>query len=176
MKRVLLSLLVFAVFASPAIAASEKVLVITSGQVKQIPDADTPLCGAIGTCAGLAAAQSYTKSQRGTPATLTISTATFTPDFDAAQNIAFTLVHASCPCTLANPSGTPVAGQAGVIVVTQSATGSDTIGTWGSDYIAAGGTSTITLSTSASAKDVLSYYVIDATHIVLSVGALNATH
>lgn len=121
-------------------------------------------------------AQSWTKAQRATPATLSISTATFTPSFDAAQNYDITLIHASCPCTVANPSTTPVAGQAGVFVITQSATGSDAIGTWGSDYVAAGGVSTLTLSTAANAEDVISYYVIDSTHVVLSVGALNVTH
>lgn len=124
----------------------------------------------------LDAPQSWTKAQRETPETVSISTSTFTPDFDAGQNFSLTLVHAACPCTLANPSTTPVAGQAGVFVIAQSSTGSDTIGTWGSDYVAPGGTSTITLSTGANAKDVLSYYVIDSTHIVLSAGALNVTH
>jgi len=109
----------------------------------------------------------WSAQQSVTPSTLAISTATFTPD-GTSNNYTLTLVHASCPCTLANPSATPVAGTGGQIVVKQSATGSDTIGTWGSQYEASGGTSTLTLSTAANAVDVLSYYVRDSTHIELS--------
>jgi hypothetical protein len=116
----------------------------------------------------------WSGQQSVTPATLSISTATFTPT-GASNNYALTLVHASCPCTLANPSATPVAGTGGQIIVTQSSTGSDTISTWGSDYIAPGGTSTITLSTGANAVDILSYYVIDSTHIALTLLA-NFSH
>jgi hypothetical protein len=107
---------------------------------------------------------------------LTISTATFTPNFNTNNDFQITLIHASCPCTLANPSGTIVPGQHGVIYVIQSSTGSDTITTWGSDYIISGGTSAITLSTAANAIDVFSYAVKDATHIVLSGPVTNVTH
>lgn len=110
------------------------------------------------------------------PATVTIGTATFTPAFNTANDFSITLIHASCPCTLANPSGTVVSGQHGVLYMTQSATGSDTIGTWGSSYVIAGGTSAITLSTGANAIDVFGYTVKDATHIVLSGPVLNVTH
>ena len=120
--------------------------------------------------------QVFSKSQRATLQTISISTSTFTPNFDTGADFSVTLVHASCPCTLANPSTTPVAGQHGVIYVIQSSTGSDTIGTWGSQYLSAGGTSTITLSTGANAIDVLSYAVKDSTHIVLSMGAANVSH
>jgi hypothetical protein len=120
--------------------------------------------------------QSWTKAQRGTPATVSISTATFTPNFDNAQNFSMTLVHASCPCIIANPSTTPVAGQSGVFIVIQSSTGSDLIGTWGSDYVTTGGVSTIGLSGAANAIDIFSYYVIDSTHIVITPGALNVVH
>lgn len=109
----------------------------------------------------------WSGQQSVTPTTLTISTATFTPN-GSSNNYSMTLVHASCPCTLANPSVTPVAGTGGQIVVIQSATGSDTIGTWGSQYEASGGTSTLVLSTGANAVDILSYYVRDSTHIELS--------
>lgn len=123
----------------------------------------------------LTGAQSIAGQKSNNITTLSISTATFTPD-GSNNNYGLTLVHASCPCTLANPSVTPVAGTSGVIEVVQSATGSDAITTWGSDYIYPGGTSTIALSTAASAIDVLSYYVIDPTHILLTTGALHATH
>jgi hypothetical protein len=127
-------------------------------------------------CALLNVAQSWTAAQRGAQNTITISTSTFTPNFNTTQHPVFTLVHASCPCTLANPSTTPVAGQTGIFEVIQSSTGSDTIGTWGSDYITAGGTAGLTLSTAANAKDFMGYYVVDSTHILLYPPTLNAAH
>jgi hypothetical protein len=126
------------------------------------------------TFAGLNVPESFTAAQRATPAVITISTSTFTPNFNTAQNFSITLVHASCPCKLANPSTTLVAGQAGVIEVHQSSTGSDTIGTWDGDYQYVGGTAAITLSTGADAVDYLPYYVNNAgTGIVLG-SILNA--
>ena len=110
------------------------------------------------------------------PLALTISGATFTPTFNTNNDFALTLVHGTCPCTLANPSGTISPGQHGLIYVIQSATGSDTVTTWGSQYLIAGGTAAITLSTAANAIDVFSYAVKDATHIVLSGPSLNVTH
>lgn len=135
---------------------------------------------ALGNCsdqnfAYLDANQSWTKSQRGTPTTCTLSTATCTPNFDTGQNISLTLSSA-CPCTYANPSTTPVAGQTGVLIIIQDATGSRIIGVWGSDYITPGGVSTLSLSTAANAIDIFSYYVIDSTHIVVTPGALNVIH
>ncbi len=124
----------------------------------------------------IAANHTFTAAQRAGVQTITISTATFTPNFDTGQNFTMTLSHSACPCTFANPSTTPVAGQSGVIEVIQSSSGSDTITTWGSDYTYAGGTSTIAFSTGASARDYVSYYVADSTHVVLSIGGLNATH
>ncbi len=108
---------------------------------------------------------SWSAGQVGVPVTVAISTATFTPDLSAGNNFAITLVHASCPCTLANPTNI-TAGQSGLIVVNQSATGSDTITSYGGDWKWPGGVAP-TLSTGASAVDVFSYYVIDATHIAL---------
>lgn len=98
------------------------------------------------------------------PVTDSISTSTFTPALTAtAINHNITLVHASCPCTLANPS-TVTVGQSGVIVVNQSATGSDAIGTYGTSYVFTNATAPV-LSTAANAVDELSYYVVDSTHI-----------
>jgi hypothetical protein len=109
--------------------------------------------------------------------TLTISTATFTPDLGAGVNQKATLVHASCPCTIANPSNISTrVGQTGMLDIIQSSTGSDTVGTWGSQYITPGGTSTLTLSTGANAIDHIAYRVIDSTHVLLSAVMLNATH
>ena len=122
----------------------------------------------------LNAANVWSNQQSASITTLAIATSTFTPD-GTNNNYKITLVHASCPCTLANPSATPVAGTSGVIQVIQSATGSDTIGTWGSDYEAPGGTSAIVLSTGANAVDTLAYFVVDSTHILL-VPSLNFSH
>lgn len=110
------------------------------------------------------------------PVVLTISTSTFTPTFGTGNDFSVTLVHASCPCTLANPTGPVTPGQHGIIYFIQSATGSDVIGTWGSSYLSSGGTSTLVLSTAANAIDVFSYAVKDSTHIILSAGALNVSH
>lgn len=131
-------------------------------------------CGTAG-CGDIALldkAQTYTASQRGQPGTITISTSTFTPNFDTAQNQNITLIHASCPCTIANPSTTPVAGQSGMLAVAQSSTGSDTV-TWGSQYKFASATAP-TLSTGANAVDFLPYYVFSATQIIVGAGVLNA--
>lgn len=110
--------------------------------------------------------QSFTKSQRFTPVSVSPSGAIFTPNFDNSQNFSLTLVHASCPCTLANPSTTPVAGQIGYITVTQSSTGSDLINTYGSSFVFATGQAP-TLSTAPNASDTMLYVVRDATHVVL---------
>lgn len=118
----------------------------------------------------------WTATQSSTPQSLVISTATFTPATGAGNNIKLTLNHSACPCTFANPSGTPVAGTSGVIEITQSATGADTIGTWGSSYVSTNGTAAITLSVGSGQTDTLSYYVRDSTHILLTTAALNATH
>jgi hypothetical protein len=122
----------------------------------------------------LNAANVWSNQQSGSVTTLSISTATFTPD-GTNNHYKLTLVHASCPCTLANPSATPVAGTSGTIEVIQSSTGSDTIGTWGSQYMAPSGTSSIVLSTGANAIDVLSYFVVDSTHILI-IPSLNFSH
>lgn len=138
-------------------------------------DSSSVAFGAGGTVAYLGTTQAWTKGQAVTPSTPAISTATFTPDFTASTNFNVVLVHASCPCTIANPTS-PVAGQSGVITVTQSATGSDTIGTWGSQYQYVGGTSTITLSTGANVTDLFPYYVVDSTHITLGTSIKGAAH
>ena len=122
------------------------------------------------------AKNTWTKSQRGQPATLSLSGSTATPNFDNAQNFVLTLVHGTCaPCTIANPSTTLVPGQAGVFRIIQSATGGDTL-TWGSSFKSAGGVATLTLSSAANANDYLSYYVDSSSNIILSLGVSNATH
>jgi hypothetical protein len=118
----------------------------------------------------------WVASQRFAYQTPTIATATFTPTSGGGNNIRIGLTSA-CPCTLANFSGTLVAGQQGYIEVAQDSGGSRTIGTWGSAYVTTGGTSGITLSTAASVVDYLPYAVDStATKIVLGAIILAPTH
>jgi len=110
------------------------------------------------TLAGLAITQSFTKAQRGTISALTDG-ATITPDFSAANNYSVTL---GGNRTLANPTNL-TAGQSGVIVITQDGTGSRTLA-YGSYWKFPGGTAP-TLTTTASAVDVLVYYAESTTRI-----------
>jgi hypothetical protein len=148
--------------------------VSSTGSTISVSGSPVTTTGTINTDINLSHANTWAASQAGSITTLSISTATFTPD--ASNNhYKMVLVHASCPCTLANPSPSFVAGTSGVIEVQQSSSGSDTIGTYGSSYIAPSGTATITLSTGANAIDALAYFVIDSTHIML-IPSLNFSH
>lgn len=113
--------------------------------------------------------QQFTKSQASTPVVISNSSGTYTPDLSTSNNFSITLVHANCStgCTLANSSVTPVAGASGTIAVIQSSTGSDTISTFGTNYVLTNAAAPI-YSTAASAVDYYSYYVLDATHVRLS--------
>jgi len=85
--------------------------------------------------------------------------ATITADFDAANFFSVTL---GGNRTLANPTNL-TAGQSGVIVITQDATGSRTLA-YGSNWkFSSGGAPTLTLT--AGAVDVLAYYVESASRI-----------
>jgi hypothetical protein len=108
--------------------------------------------------AALAAAQSFTAAQRGAVVALT-DAATITPDFAAANNFSVTL---GGNRTLANPTNL-VAGQSGVIKLTQDGTGSRTLA-FGSYWDFAAGTAP-TLTTTANAVDILAYYVDSTTNI-----------
>jgi hypothetical protein len=104
------------------------------------------------------AVQSFSVAQRGTITALTDG-ATITPDFAAANNFSVTL---GGNRTLANPTNL-TAGQSGIITITQDGTGSRTLA-YGSYWKFAGGTAP-TLTTTASAVDVLAYYVESTTRI-----------
>jgi hypothetical protein len=106
----------------------------------------------------LNANQNFTVAQRGTITALTDGS-TITPDFAAANNFSVTL---GGNRTLANPTNL-TAGQSGVIVITQDGTGSRTLA-YGSYFKFPGGTAP-TLTTTASAVDVLAYYVESSTRI-----------
>lgn len=116
------------------------------------------LDGATSTVAGLGTVQSFTKAQRGTISALTDG-ATITPDFSLANNFSVTL---GGNRTLANPTNL-TAGQHGVIVITQDGTGSRTLA-YGSYFKFPAGVAP-TLTTTASAVDVLAYYVESTTRI-----------
>jgi hypothetical protein len=102
--------------------------------------------------------QSFTKAQRGTVVALTDGSSIAT-DLSLGNNFSVTL---GGNRTLANPSNT-TAGQSGVIVITQDGTGSRTLA-YGSNFKFPGGTAP-TLTTTASAVDVLAYYVESASRI-----------
>ena len=108
--------------------------------------------------AALASAQTFTAAQRGTVSALTDG-ATITPDFAVANNFSVTL---GGNRTLANPTNL-TAGQSGIITITQDGTGNRTLA-YGSYWKFAGGTAP-TLTTTASAVDVLAYYVESTTRI-----------
>jgi hypothetical protein len=103
-------------------------------------------------------AQSFSAAQRGAVVALTDG-ATITPDFALANNFSVTLGGSR---TLANPTNL-TAGQSGVIKITQDGTGSRTLA-YGSNWDFAGGTAP-TLTTTASAVDILAYYVDSTSNI-----------
>lgn len=103
-------------------------------------------------------AQSFSAAQRGTISALTDG-ATITPNFALGNNFSVTLAGNR---TLANPTNL-TAGQHGVIVITQDATGSRTLA-YGANWKFPGGTAP-SLTTTANAVDVLAYYVESAARI-----------
>jgi hypothetical protein len=110
--------------------------------------------GAVTNVAVTNAAQSFSAAQRGSITALT-SAATITPDFSAANNYSLSL---ATNTTLANPTNL-TAGQSGTIVITNG--GSYTMA-FGSYWKFPGGTAP---SLTASATDVLAYYVESTTRI-----------
>lgn len=133
----------------------------------------SPVCGdSTGLALWPSCNQTWGKTQRGNEASLSIAGSIFTPDFNVQQHPIITLIHASCPCTIANPANQSGAtGQVGIIVVQQSATGSDTV-TWGANYKWPGGTAP-TLSTAANAVDIFPYLVFSSTDIFMGTGGQN---
>lgn len=146
------------IFEGSTADANETTLTVadpTADRTVTLPDATT-------TVAGLAVAQSFTKAQRGTPVALT-DASTIAIDLSLGNNFSVTLAGNR---TLGDPTNvTP--GQSGVIVVTQDGTGSRTLAYAGSKYKFAGGTAP-TLTTTASAVDVLAYYVESSTRITVT--------
>ena len=103
----------------------------------------------------------FTNAAVGKTDTDTSNSGSVTLDFDANQNFVLTLTG---DVTLANPS-TEKVGQSGFIVFIQDGTGGSSL-TLGTDYESAGG-SGITLSTAASATDIVPYVVAASNRILL---------
>ena len=103
----------------------------------------------------------FGKATVGATLTDTSNTGSVTLDFQTSQNFVLTLTG---NVTLANPS-TEAVGQSGIMVFIQDGTGSRTL-SLGTDYETAGGAG-ITLSTAASAVDVVPYFVKAAGSIQL---------
>jgi len=108
--------------------------------------------------AGISNVQTFTAGQRGGVSALT-SASTITPNLATANNFSLTL---DTNATLANPTNI-VAGQSGSFFITQDGTGSRTLA-YGSNWKFPGGTAP-TLTTTASAVDVLVYQVESASRI-----------
>lgn len=122
----------------------------TQALVERLPQGYTPANDAL--AAHLAGAETFTGAKRGAVVALTDG-ATITPDFAAGNNFSVTL---GGNRTLANPSNL-VAGQSGMISLTQDGTGGRTLA-FGSYWKFPAGTAP-TLTTTAGAVDQLAYYV-----------------
>ena len=116
-------------------------------------------------------ATSFTAPQRTNTTTPTIATTTFTPNFNSGQNVRIAFPATTCTCTIANPSSSLVAGQSGMFELVQGATSASLNPTWGSAYIYAGGTTSITLTTTLGGVDYLPFYV-DSTASVIVLGGI----
>ena len=122
------------------------------------------------------AAFTYQNGVSGKQITPAISTATFTPDLNLGNVFIINLTSA-CPCTIANPLNiSSRIGSFGSFHVVQDGSGSRTIGTWGADYLAVGGVSTLVLSTAATATDIIPFEVTASGSIVLGTVIKNPSH
>ena len=102
--------------------------------------------------------QAFSKAQRGTPVALTSTSNSIASDFSLGNNFTHTTTETS---TLANPTNL-VAGQSGVIVITQGATPRTLA--YGSYWKFSAGT-VPSLTATGAAVDVLAYYVESSTRI-----------
>jgi hypothetical protein len=139
-----------------------KAFVVTNGITLAGTDSTTQTFPSTSqTIAGLGVAQSWTKTQSGTPVALTVSANAVAVDLSLGNNFTLTL-QATTSQVLSNPTNI-VAGTAGNIAITQNATPSTL--TYGTYWIEATSGTAGVVSTTASAQNLLSYYVFDATHI-----------
>ena len=128
-------------------------LVLNGTTIQELQSGDT-----LNGYAQTGATNTFTGAQIGSITALTDG-ATITPDFSANNSFSVTL---GGNRTLANPTNI-VAGQSGVFIITQDGTGSRTLA-YGSYYKFPGGTAP-TLTTTASAVDVIAYFVGSTTQI-----------
>jgi len=128
-------------------------LVLSGTTIQVLQTADT-----LDGYAQTGATNTFTGAQIGSISTLTDG-ATITPNF--ALNNSFTVTLGGNR-TLANPTNL-VAGQSGVIIINQDGTGGRTLA-YGSYYDFGGGTAP-TLTTTASAQDMIAYFVVSTTRI-----------
>lgn len=133
--------------------AAKYPLVLSGTTIQELQSGDT-----INGYAQTGATNTYTGAQIGSISTLTDG-ATITPNF--ALNNSFTVTLGGNR-TLANPTNL-VAGQSGVIIINQDGTGGRTLA-YGTYYDFSGGTAP-TLTTTASAVDMIAYFVVSTTKI-----------
>ena len=124
----------------------DDILIKDGGTIGVASDADVITIASTGVT-------TFSKAVVGSTDTDTSNTGSVTLDFNTNQNFVLTFTG---NVTLANPS-TESVGQTGVIICIQDGTGSRTL-SLGTDYETAGGAG-ITLSTAASAVDVIPYVV-----------------
>jgi len=139
-----------AVFTATDAAAARSAIGAVINTDVQAYDANTAKTNAV---------QSFSVAQRGTPTSLTSSSASIAVNLALANNFSHTLTENT---TLANPTNI-VAGQCGTIVFTQHASAAKTLA-FGSYWKFPGGTAP-TLTTTLSAVDTMAYYVESSTRI-----------
>ena len=127
---------------------------LTASRTVTIPDASI-------TIAGIDKYQSFSKAQVGTPVALSVSANAVAVDLSLGNNFTLTL-QATTAQTLSNPTNV-VAGQKGAIYITQNATPSTLA--FASNWIEATTGTTPSVSTTAGARNILTYDVFDSTHI-----------
>lgn len=144
-----------------------KIAGATSGAVNfavpAVAGAGTVTFPAVGTLATLDQGNSYTKTQVAPPVALSVVANAVAVDLSLGNNFSLTL-QATTAQTLSNPTNA-VAGTSGQIGITQNATPSTMA--FASNWKPFDGT-TPPVSTTANAKNLLSYYVVDATTIFYS--------
>ena len=109
----------------------------------------------------VATVNTWTKAQIGSPVALSVSSNAVAVDLSLGNNFTLTL-QATTGQTLSNPTNV-TAGQSGNIVITQNATPSTLA--FGGYWKSVDGT-TPTVSTTANAVNVLSYYVVSSTYVM----------
>lgn len=111
----------------------------------------------------LGVVNTWSVAQIGGVTSLTSSAGSVAVNLALSNNFSHTLTENT---TLANPSNA-VAGQSGCIAITQHASAAKTL-SYASNWIYAPGSSNPTISTTTGSVNLISYYVVDSTHIWFS--------